>query len=154
MAELRFQWARLGDLSAIEFHAAMVQREAVFVVEQNCVYPDADGYDLQCWHLLAWSGEQLAAYLRVTDPGSKYPEPSLGRVLTAPAFRGQGVGQRLLIEALARCAATWPGQPNRISAQQYLLKFYQGFGFVPVSEMYLEDNIPHVEMLRPGSNQI
>jgi ElaA protein len=147
-AELRFQWARLADLSAVDFHAAMVQRVAVFVVEQNCVYPDADGYDLQCWHLLVWSGDQLAAYLRVTDPGSKYPEPSLGRVLTAPAFRGQGLGQLLLAEALARCAATWPGQPNRISAQQYLLRFYQGFGFVPVSEVYLEDNIPHVEMLR------
>ena len=150
MAELRFQWARLEDLSAPDFHAAMVQREAVFVVEQNCVYPDADGYDLQCWHLLAWSDAQLAAYLRVTDPGSKYPEPSLGRVLTAPAFRGQGLGKVLLTEALARCAATWPGQPNRIGAQQYLLTFYQGFGFAPVSEMYLEDNIPHIEMLRPG----
>ena len=150
-AELRFQWARLGDLSAVDFHAAMVQRVAVFVVEQNCVYQEADALDPVAWHLLAWSGDQLAAYLRVADPGTNYPEPSLGRVLTAPAFRGQGLGQLLLAEALARCAATWPGQANRISAQQYLLKFYQGFGFVPVSEMYLEDNIPHVEMLRAGA---
>lgn len=148
-AELRFQWARLGDLSAPDFHAAMVQRVAVFVVEQNCVYQEADALDPVAWHLLAWSGDQLAAYLRVADPGTNYPEPSLGRVLTAPAFRGQGLGQLLLAEALARCAATLPGQANRISAQQYLLKFYQSFGFVPVSEMYLEDNIPHVEMLRP-----
>ena len=148
-AELRFQWARLGDLSAPDFHAAMVQRVEVFVVEQNCVYQEADALDPVAWHLLAWSGDQLAAYLRVADPGTNYPEPSLGRVLTAPAFRGQGLGQVLLAEALARCAATWPGQANRISAQQYLLKFYQSFGFVPVSEMYLEDNIPHVEMLRP-----
>jgi len=149
-AKLRFQWARLGDLSAPEFHAAMVQRVAVFVVEQNCVYQDADALDPVSWHLLAWSGEQVAAYLRVADPGTNYPEPSLGRVLTAPAFRGQGLGRLLLTEALARCATAWPGQPNRISAQQYLLKFYQGFGFTPVSEMYLEDNIPHTEMLRPG----
>nr|WP_315427230.1 GNAT family N-acetyltransferase [uncultured Albidiferax sp.] len=148
--ELRFQWARLDDLSAVEFHAAMVQRVAVFVVEQNCVYQEADALDLVAWHLLAWSGDRLAAYLRVADPGTNYPEPSLGRVLTAPAFRGQGLGQLLLTEALARCAATWPGQPNRISAQHYLLKFYQSFGFVPVSEVYLEDGIPHLEMLRPG----
>ncbi|MDR7379707.1 ElaA protein [Rhodoferax ferrireducens] len=149
--ELRVQWARLDGLSARELHAALQLRSAVFVVEQNCVYHDVDDYDLQCWHLLAWSGDQLAAYLRVTDPGSKYPEPSLGRVLTAPAFRGQGLGQLLLTEALQRCAQTWPGQPNRISAQHYLLKFYQGFGFAPVSEVYQEDEIPHVEMLRPAA---
>ena len=149
-AELRFQWARLEDLSAAAFHAAMVQREAVFVVEQNCVYQDADDYDPRSWHLLVWSGDSLAAYLRVTDPGTKYPEPSLGRVLTAPAFRGRGLGQLLLAEALERCVALWPGQSNRISAQQYLLNFYQDFGFVPVSEMYLEDDIPHIEMLRPA----
>jgi ElaA protein len=150
MSALRFQWARLDDLRARDFHAAKLLRDMVFVVEQNCVYQDTDAYDLECWHLLAWSGDQLAAYLRVTDPGSKYPEPSLGRVLTAPAFRGQGLGQLLLTEALQRCEQTWPGQANRIGAQQYLLKFYQGFGFEPVGEMYQEDNIPHVEMLRPG----
>jgi len=149
--ELRFRWARLDDLSARDLHAALQLRSAVFVVEQNCVYHDVDDYDLQCWHLLAWSGDQLAAYLRVTDPGGKYPEPSLGRVLTAPAFRGQGLGQLLLVEALARCAQAWPGQANRISAQYYLLKFYQGFGFEPVSEIYQEDDIPHVEMLRPAA---
>jgi ElaA protein len=144
---LRWQWARLPDLSAPQFHAAMVLRESVFIVEQNCVYQDADAYDPHSWHLLGWAGDSLAAYLRVTDPGTKYPEPSLGRVLSAPAWRGQGLGQQLLTEALRCCAATWPGQPNRISAQQYLLQFYQGFGFVPVGPAYLEDGIPHVEML-------
>ncbi|WP_394791053.1 GNAT family N-acetyltransferase [Rhodoferax sp.] len=152
-AELRFQWARLGDLNAVEFHAAMVQRVAVFVVEQNCVYQEADALDPVAWHLLAWSGDHLAAYLRVADPGTNYPEPSLGRVLTAPAFRGQGAGQQLITEALRCCAETWPGQSNRISAQHYLLKFYQSFGFAPVSEIYQEDDIPHVEMLRPGALQ-
>jgi ElaA protein len=133
----------------------MVQREAVFIIEQKCIYPDADAYDRQCWHLLAWAGTasnpELAAYLRITDPGSKYPEPSLGRVLTNPAFRGQGLGQQLLTEALARCDQTWPAHANRISAQHYLLKFYQSFGFEPVSEVYLEDDIPHIEMLRPAA---
>ena len=153
MMPLRFQWARMDELRARDFHAAKLLRDAVFVVEQNCVYQDTDAYDLQCWHLLAWAGDDLAAYLRVTDPGSKYPEPSLGRVLTAPAYRGQGLGQQLLSEALRRCDQTWPGQANRISAQQYLLKFYQSFGFEAVGEMYLEDDIPHIEMLRPGMLQ-
>ena len=147
---LRFQWARMDDLRARDFHAAKLLRDTVFVVEQNCVYQDTDAYDLACWHLLAWAGDDLAAYLRVTDPGSKYPEPSLGRVLTAPAFRGQGLGQRLLAEALRRCDKTWPAHPNRISAQLYLQKFYQGFGFEVVGEVYQEDEIPHIEMLRPG----
>ncbi|MDB5850798.1 MAG: hypothetical protein JWP29_4550 [Rhodoferax sp.] len=148
MTPLRFEWARIDGLSARAFHAAIALREAVFVVEQNCVFQDADALDLQCWHLLAWSGDALAAYLRVVDPGAKYDEPSLGRVVNAAAFRGKGVGQALVTEALARCDATWPGHPNRIGAQQYLLKFYQGFGFVQTSEAYSEDGIPHIEMLR------
>ena len=148
MTSLRFEWARIDDLSARTFHAAIALRESVFVVEQNCVYQDADDYDLRCWHLLAWSGDALAAYMRVTDPGTKYPEPSLGRVVSSPAFRGQGLGQQLLTEALKRCDDVWPGRANRISAQHYLLKFYQGFGFVPVSGIYLEDGIDHIEMLR------
>ena len=148
MTPLRFEWARIDGLSARAFHAAIALREAVFIVEQNCVFQDADSLDLQCWHLLAWSGNDLAAYLRVVDPGAKYEEASLGRVVNAKAFRGQGVGQALMTEALKRCDATWPGQPNRIGAQQYLLKFYQGFGFEQVSETYIEDGIPHIEMLR------
>lgn len=150
MTSLRYEWARIDGLSARAFHAAIALRESVFVVEQHCVFQDADEFDLRCWHLLAWSGDALAAYLRVVDPGGKYAEPSLGRVVNAAAFRGQGVGQALLTEALKRCEATWPGQANRIGAQQYLLKFYGGFGFVPVGEPYLEDGIVHVEMLRPG----
>jgi ElaA protein len=150
MPPLRFQWARIDGLSARAFHAAIALREAVFVVEQQCVFQDADAYDLQCWHLLAWSGDDLAAYLRVVDPGGKFAEPSVGRVVNAAAFRGQGVGRALMAEAVARCQATWPGEANRIGAQQYLLDFYASFGFVPVGDAYLEDGIPHVEMLRPG----
>ena len=147
---IHFEWARIDGLSAPAFHAAIALREAVFVVEQDCPYQDADRFDLQCWHLLAWSGDALAGYLRVVDAGVKYAEPSLGRVVNAAAFRGQGLGRALVVEGLQRCDAAWPGHANRINAQHYLMKFYQGFGYVPVSEVYVEDGIAHVEMLRPG----
>lgn len=147
---LHFEWARLPDLSAPAFHAAIALREAVFVVEQNCAFQDADALDHRCWHLLAWSGEALAAYLRVVDAGAKYTEPSLGRVVSSPAFRGQGVGQALLAEGLRRCEEIWPGRANRIGAQHYLLKFYRSFGYEPVSDVYVEDGIDHIEMLRPA----
>ena len=94
---------------------------------------------------------ELQAYLRVVDPGVKYTEPSIGRVITAAAVRGSGLGRRLVAEGIARCTAAWPGQGIRISAQAHLERFYGGFGFVRVGDPYPEDNIPHLEMLMPGA---
>lgn len=142
-------WQRLDELTARQLHAIVAAREAVFVVEQQCAYQDADGRDLHAWHLTAWGAARVAGYLRVVDPGRKYAEPSLGRVLTTGPFRGTGLGRRLVDEGLRRCARAFPGQAIRISAQQRLERFYREFGFAVVSEPYLEDGIPHVEMLRP-----
>jgi len=86
------------------------------------------------------------AYLRAVDPGVKYAEPSIGRVITAPEVRGTGLGRTLMHEGLARCAAQWPGQPLRISAQARLKRFYQSLDFEPVSDEYLEDDIAHLQM--------
>ena len=88
------------------------------------------------------------AYLRVVDPGCKFAEPSMGRVITAPEVRGTGLGRTLVAEGLARSDAAWPGRGHRISAQAHLQRFYGGFGFTTVGEPYAEDDIPHVEMLR------
>jgi ElaA protein len=89
----------------------------------------------------------LQACLRVVDPGVNYPEPSIGRVVTAREARGGGVGRALMEQGLARCHQVWPGRAVRISAQAHLQRFYGSLGFVAVSEVYLEDDIPHIEML-------
>ncbi len=153
MSRLHFTWARLGSLTAETVHEVMAARQQVFVVEQNCPYLDADGYDAHAWHLIGRINGEIAAYLRIVDAGLKYPEPSIGRVLTTRRFRGMGLGQQLLREALNGCLGHYPGQGNRISAQSYLTEFYRNFGFEPASEEYLEDGIPHLEMALPFNPQ-
>lgn len=149
--ELHWHCARLEGLGALELHEALALRCRVFVVEQRCAYQDVDGTDRQSWHLLgrAAAGGPLLATLRIVDPGVSFAEPSLGRVVTAPEARGTGLGRRLVAEGLRRCQALWPGQGVRISAQAHLQDFYAEQGFATVSEVYLEDDIPHVDMLRP-----
>ena len=88
--------------------------------------------------------------LRVVDPGVKYAEPSIGRVITSPDWRGTGAGKALMREGVTRCTAAWPAQGIRISAQAHLERFYGGFGFQRVGETYREDNIPHLQMWRPA----
>ncbi|WP_047198344.1 GNAT family N-acetyltransferase [Caldimonas brevitalea] len=125
-------------------------RQRVFILEQG-PYLDADGLDQHAWHLLGRDeAGRLLAYLRVVDPGLKYAEPSIGRVVTDAAARGLGLGRRLVAEAVAGLDRLWPGHANRISAQTHLQAFYCAFGYQPVGEPYLEDGIPHIEMLRPA----
>ena len=145
-----WRFARFDDLTAREVHDILQARSAVFVVEQACVFQDVDGVDVQSWHLFAREGEEVAAYCRLIQPGVKYAEASIGRVITTGIARGRGDGRALVNEALSRAAALWPGQPIRIGAQQRLERFYQSLGFKTVSEPYEEDGIPHVEMLHPG----
>jgi ElaA protein len=151
--ELRWQWARLQELAAVELYAALAARQQVFTVEQHCAFQDADGHDLRAWHLLGWvtgrDPPSLAAYLRILDPGAKYAEPSIGRVLTVPPFRGVGLARGLMKEGIRRCQGAWPGQPIRIAAQQRLEAFYASLAFRVASPPYIEDDIPHVDMLLP-----
>ena len=132
-----------------DLYDVLALRDEVFVVEQACVFQDADGADRASGHLLGRDAAgALQAYLRVVDPGVKYPEPSLGRVVTAPAARSSGLGHRLVDEGIARCEAAWPGQAIRIGAQSRLEAFYAGHGFVREGADYIEDGIPHCEMVR------
>jgi ElaA protein len=147
---LRWQWSRLPELAAGELYAVLAARQQVFTVEQSCAFQDADGHDLHAWHLIGWADDRaaptLAAYLRVLDPGRKYPEPSIGRVLTVPPHRGIGLGRRVMVEGLARTRGAWPGRPVRVAAQQRLERFYASLGFRAVSTPYDEDGIVHVDM--------
>lgn len=151
-APLRWQWSRFGELRPEHLYEIVRLRENVFVVEQNCAYLDADGRDPQAWHLLGWLGEngarRLVAYARIFEPGIRYPEGSVGRVVTAPEVRRTGVGRMLMEEALRRLDALAPNRPVKIAAQRYLEKFYATFGFQPASAPYEEDGITHIDMLR------
>ncbi len=137
-------------LTLPELYALLQLRSAVFVVEQACAFQDIDGLDAAAHHLLgrAPTGE-LAAYARLFPAGGAYPEASIGRVAVAPGFRRHGLGRQLMQQALAECAARWGPQPVRIGAQLYLREFYRSLGFEQVGNMYLEDGIEHIHMLRP-----
>ena len=144
---LHWRWARFDDLGVHALHDALALRCRVFILEQG-PYQDPDEADKQSWHLLGRDAAgSLQACLRVVDPGVKYAEPAIGRVVTAPEVRGAGVGHALMCEGLARCQTVWPGRAVRISAQAHLQGFYGALGFVTVSPEYLEDDIAHVEML-------
>jgi ElaA protein len=143
-----WRFAPFAELTPLEVHDLFQARSDVFVVEQNCVFPDIDGVDPKCWHLLGYEGRVLAAYCRLVPPGLKFPEPSIGRVVTTSTVRGTGLGRTLVREALARADKLWPGQPIRIGAQRHLERFYADFGFTTASDPYDEDGILHVQMLR------
>lgn len=150
--KLSWQFARFDDLAMRDWYAVSTARIDVFIMEQNCPFQDNDGADFFSWHLLGWhevSGQrELAAYCRLVDPGVKFAEPSIGRVITTRPFRRHGYGKQLMREALTRHDDLYPGLANRIGAQQRLEKFYGELGFTTSSDMYIEDGIPHVEMVR------
>jgi ElaA protein len=146
---LDWQWRAFSELSLEEVYELMSLRQKVFVVEQNCPYLDADGIDYHAWHLLGFnSARELVAYLRVIPPGQVYREAAIGRVLTNLIVRGKGLGRQLMAEGIRRTEAQFPGMGIRLSAQCYAEPFYREMGFEPVGEPYLEDDIPHIQMIR------
>jgi len=154
MPQVVWQWKRFAELTPAELYALLAARAAVFVVEQQCAFQDLDAVDQFAWHLLGWTGPDhaptLAAYLRLIEPGRRYTEPSIGRVLTTATFRGTGLGREAMREGLVRAALLYPDRAVRIGAQQRLERFYSEFGFRTVSAPYDEDGVAHVEMLRPA----
>lgn len=137
------------QLSADELYKILQARVDVFVVEQHCPYPELDGYDQSALHLWAETDDEVLAYCRIFPQGIKYDEASIGRVLTKKKFRGLNLGKNLVKFALNTIEARYKITSVRISAQDYLLKFYSDFGFLDSGKKYLEDDIPHTEMLRP-----
>lgn len=145
---MNWRWTRFELLGVDDLYDALALRCRVFILEQGA-YLDPDGLDRQSAHLLGRDDAgALTCYLRVVDPGLKYDEPSIGRVIVAPEVRGTGLGRALMTEGIARCEAAWPGRDIRISAQAHLAPLYASLGFAAVGATYLEDNIPHLAMLR------
>lgn len=131
-----------------ELYALLRLRSEVFVVEQNCAFLDADNKDQVCLHLLIYQDEALAAYARLVPPGISYREMSIGRIVTSKKTRGTGLGKELMKRAIQACYDHFGEGPIRIGAQVYAIPFYQSVGFVTDGEVYDEDGIDHVEMLR------
>lgn len=136
------------ELSASELYKIMQLRAEVFIVEQNCPYQDADGKDLKSFHLMGYNeSNDLVVYSRILPQNISYPEVSIGRVVSSPKVRGTGAGKQLMDSSLNAIKQKFGNVPVKIGAQSYLKKFYESFGFVQTSEEYLEDGIPHMEML-------
>jgi len=150
-----WQTKTFTELSLNQLYDVLKLRVDIFVVEQTCFYPDLDGEKgqldrhPQTLHLLGYQDDQLVAYLRILPKGQSYPNNiSIGRVVIAVNARGGGLGHELMTEALSLCQQYFPFEEIKISAQQHLKSYYQAHGFVQVSEMYLEDGIPHIAMLK------
>lgn len=151
-------WKSLAfsELTLDELYELLKLRVDVFVVEQNCPYPELDNKDRhsQTQHLLGVDGQGvIQAYARVLAPGVSYPDASIGRVIVSEAVRGGGVAHILMQKAISISTKKWPEHNIQLGGQEHLKGFYQKLGFEPVSEMYLEDGIPHLDMLltREGS---
>ena len=144
---LNWTYKSFDELSKLELYTILKLRSEVFIIEQHCNYQDVDGKDLKCHHLMAWDGDNLVAYTRIVPPDVSFAEASIGRVLTSPRYRGIGAGVTLMQKSIEKVYETYGKQPIRIGAQLYLKKFYESFGFVKDSDEYLEDEIPHIEML-------
>jgi ElaA protein len=145
--QLNWIFKKFDELSAAELYAIMQLRNEVFVVEQNCVYQDADDKDQLSMHCCGWDEKKLVAYTRIIPQGISYTEASIGRVVTSPAYRKTGAGRQLMQESISRCFSEFNCAAIKIGAQVYLTGFYQSLGFVPCSSQYLEDGIPHIEMI-------
>lgn len=147
---MKIDWKikKFEELSTTELYKIMQLRLAVFSVEQNCAYQDADGKDLKSVHLSGFdpSGD-LVVYSRIVPPGISFKEVSIGRVISSNIVRGTGAGKELMNKSIDFIKKEYGNVPIRIGAQCYLIKFYSGFGFEIAGEEYLEDNIPHIEML-------
>mgnify|MGYP003602809362 CR=1 FL=1 len=141
------------ELTTSELYQIIKARVDVFVVEQNCPYPDLENYDQKAIHIWAENDGEVLAYCRIFDKGIKYTETSIGRVLTTENGRGKNLGKQLIQYAVEVIENRFNTPEIRISAQDYLLRFYSYFGFEETEKKYLEDNIPHTEMFRKYHSQ-
>lgn len=141
------------QLTPFELYDIIKLRNEVFVVEQNCVFQDADDKDQKCFHLMGKVGKDLAAYARLVPKGVSYNKTSIGRIVTSPAFRSKGAGRALVNAAIEQCKVLFGEQDLKIGAQLYLKSFYRSFGFQQTSNVYDEDGIPHIEMVRSVNSQ-
>ncbi len=146
--QLNWRLKAFGEMSNYELYEVLKLRSKVFVVEQNCVFLDMDDKDTKCLHLMGFADSALVAYSRLVPSGVSYKEMSIGRVVTDPDYRAKGMGMELMELSVEKAIESYGEGPIRIGAQLYLKAFYERFGFNINSAEYIEDGIPHIEMLR------
>lgn len=147
MEEIKWHWYEFDEMSPSTLYEYLRLRQQIFIIEQHCIYADLDDHDQLGQHLIGFTPDgHMAACLRLLPPGSKYPEPSLGRIAVTPKERNQKLGHLLVDSGIAQARALYPGLAIRIQAQAHLQAFYQQHGFDPVGEPYDEDGIAHIEM--------
>jgi len=144
------EWSlkKFHELTLDELYAILKLRSNVFIVEQNCVYNDLDGKDELAWHLMGTENKNLIAYTRILPSGIVYPEPAIGRVVISPSKRKTGLGREIMKRSIDQCARLFGDTPVTLSAQAYLKKFYESFGFIAHGDEYFDDGILHIEMTR------
>jgi ElaA protein len=147
---MQIQWLlkKFEELTPHELYAILQLRNEVFVVEQNCVFQEADDKDQNSYHLMGFNNNKLIAYTRLVPPGEIYDYPSIGRVVTSSSVRRSGAGKELMQQSIDAVYNLFGVQPIKIGAQLYLKKFYGSFGFEQASEVYLEDGIEHIYMIK------
>ena len=146
---ISFECVPFVELTPQRLYDILQLRSEVFVVEQECAYLDLDGLDQEALHILGVRDGVIVATARILAPGGRHAHVSIGRVVTAPSARGEGLGRALMEAALQETMKHFgAGTSVALSAQSYLLPFYESLGFVVTSEEYLEDDIPHTDMLR------
>jgi ElaA protein len=148
---IEWRLIKFPDLTPYELYDALRLRSEVFVVEQNCVFLDQDSMDEHCYHLSGYNNEQLVAYSRIVPPGIIYKESSIGRVVTSLLMRKTGIGKELMHRAIKAIYDIYGNSPIKIGAQLYLKSFYESFGFMQASDVYLEDGIKHIYMQKASS---
>ena len=149
MMSIRWTCKPFDELSVDELYSLLQLRSEVFVVEQNCVFLDMDNKDQKCHHLMGYIDNELVASARIVPPRLAYDEPSIGRVVSNPKYRKTGAGRQLMKEAIRITIQLHGNQQIRIGAQLYLKNFYGSLGFECQGDVYLEDGIEHIEMIRP-----
>lgn len=143
---MKVEVKKFNELTLEELYEIFRLRSEVFVVEQECIYNDIDGKDIDSLHVMIKDSGRIEAYLRVIKPGVSYEDCSLGRVLVAKEARGKGLARRIVREGIDCITKDWNERKITIGAQEYLKEFYGSFGFKAVSDVYIEDGIPHLDM--------
>lgn len=147
--QIKWNCLKFEELSLQQLYSILQLRIEVFIVEQKCAFQDADNKDTSGYHLMGWKGDRLIAYTRLLPAGISFKEPSIGRVVTSPVARGEGIGHELMERSIKGCYSLFGRTSLRIGAQLYLKKFYETHGFRQAGPVYDEDGIDHIEMLLP-----